>query len=142
MKKFLGYSVVIILVLGIGLYITMQFFLGGIVKKSVNKFGPGITQTKVELQGANISPLSGVGTLTGLSVGNPAGWSQTDARYEALLTISHNATLKAGKYWGNAGQQYLTGHRLSTSTHFVQNGPSHDGFAFPSRGQGALEPQK
>ena len=33
-----------------------------------------------------------------------------------LLTISHNATLKAGKYWGNAGQQYLTGHRLSPST--------------------------
>ena len=71
-----------------------------------------------------------------------SGWSQTDARYEALLTISHNATLKAGKYWGNAGQQYLTGHRLSPSTRFVQNGPSHDGFAFPSRGRGALEPQK
>ena len=71
-----------------------------------------------------------------------SGWSQTDARYEELLTISHNATLKAGKYWGNAGQQYLTGHRLSPSTRFVQNGPSHDGFAFPSRGRGALEPQK
>jgi hypothetical protein len=79
MKKVLGYTVVIVLVLGLGLYITMQFFLGGIVKKSVNKFGPGVTQTKVELQGANISPLSGVGTLTGLSVGNPAGWSQADA---------------------------------------------------------------
>ena len=70
---------------------------------------------------------------------NFSGWSQTDARYEALLNISHNATLKAGKYWGNAGQQYLTGHRLSPSTRFVQNGPSHDGFAFPSRGRGALE---
>ena len=79
MKKILGYSIVIVLVLGIGLYLTMQFFLGGIVKSAVNKFGPGITQTKVELQAANISPLSGVGTLTGLSVGNPAGWSQTDA---------------------------------------------------------------
>ena len=68
-----------------------------------------------------------------------SGWSQTDARYEALLTISHNATLKAGKYWGNAGQQYLTGHPLSPSTRFVQNGPSHDGFAFPARGRGALK---
>ena len=29
--------------------------------------------------------------------------AQNDARYQALLTISHNATLKAGKYWGNAG---------------------------------------
>ncbi len=73
---------------------------------------------------------------------NFSGWSPSDARYEAMLNISHNATLKAGKYWGNAGQQYLTGHRLSPSTRFVQNGPSHDGFAFPARGRGALEPQK
>lgn len=79
MKKLLGYTVVIVLVLGIGLYITMQFFLGGIVKNAVNRVGPTITQTKVELQAANISPFSGVGTLTGLSVGNPAGWSATDA---------------------------------------------------------------
>ena len=60
-----------------------------------------------------------------------SGWNSSDARYEALLTISHNATLKAGKYWGNAGQQYLTGHRLSPSTRFVQNGPSHDGVRVP-----------
>ena len=68
-----------------------------------------------------------------------SGWTQTDARYEALLNISHNATLKAGKYWGNAGQQYLTGHPLSPDTRFVQNGPSYDGFAFPARGRGAAE---
>ena len=79
MKKILGFTVVIVLVLAIGLYITMRFFLGDIVKSAVNKFGPSITQTKVELQAANISPLSGVGTLTGLSVANPVGWSQTDA---------------------------------------------------------------
>jgi 2-keto-3-deoxy-L-rhamnonate aldolase RhmA len=71
-----------------------------------------------------------------------SGWSQTDERYNALLMISRNATLKAGKYWGNAGQQYLEGHPLSGDTRFVQNGPSNDGFAFPSRGRGALEPQK
>ena len=32
-----------------------------------------------------------------------SGWSQTDPRYQSLLTISRNATLHAGKYWGNAG---------------------------------------
>ena len=68
-----------------------------------------------------------------------SGWTQSDDRYNRLLTISHNATLKAGKYWGNAGQQYLTGHPLSPDTRFVQNGPSHDGFAFPARGRGAAE---
>lgn len=79
MKKILGYSALVLVIIALGLYFTMQYFLGGIVKTAVNKVGPGITQTKVELQGANISPLSGVGTLTGLSVGNPAGWSPTDA---------------------------------------------------------------
>ena len=79
MKKILGISVLAVLVLVVGLYITMQFFLGSIVKAGVNKFGPSITQTRVELQGANISPLSGAGTLTGIVVGNPQGWSQADA---------------------------------------------------------------
>jgi hypothetical protein len=79
MKKILGYSVLVVLILGIGLYITMQFFLGDIVKTAVNRVGPNITQTKVQLQAANISPLSGEGTLTGLTVGNPPGWSAADA---------------------------------------------------------------
>src|SRR5947208_14700191 len=79
MKKILLFGGIFVVVLAIAAYVTMQFFLGGIVKAGVNKFGPGITQTKVELQAANISPLSGEGTLTGLAVGNPTGWSATDA---------------------------------------------------------------
>ena len=42
-----------------------------------------------------------------------SGWSQTDPRYQSLLTVSRNATLHAGKFWGNAGAQYLTGNPLS-----------------------------
>ena len=79
MKKVLGVSVLLLLIVVIGLYFTGQYFLGSIAKAGVNKFGPGVTQTKVELQDANISPFSGVGTLSGLTVGNPAGWSQADA---------------------------------------------------------------
>src|SRR5262245_20147440 len=88
MKKILGFSAVIVLVILLGLYITMQFFLGGIVKTAVNKFGPNITQTKVELRGATISPLSGEGNLTGLTVGNPAGWSANDAFRLAEVRIN------------------------------------------------------
>lgn len=76
MKKVLLYSTLGLAVLALVGYLTMQFFLGSIVKAGVNKFGPGITQTKVELQAANVSPLSGVGTLSGLTVGNPTGWSE------------------------------------------------------------------
>lgn len=74
------------LVLGLGglivliaVYIGAAYFLGSIVKAGVNSFAPKLTQTKVELQGAQISPLTGSGTLSGLSVGNPRGWSEGDA---------------------------------------------------------------
>jgi len=63
-----------------------------------------------------------------------SGWAQTDPRYQALLTVSRNATLRAGKFWGNAGAQYLTGNPLSPDVRFVQNGPSMDGWTPPSRG--------
>jgi hypothetical protein len=49
------------------------------VKAGVNAFGPKLTQTKVELAGATISPLTGSGTLRGLVVGNPKGWSENNA---------------------------------------------------------------
>jgi 4-hydroxy-2-oxoheptanedioate aldolase len=68
-----------------------------------------------------------------------SGWTQNDPRYQALLTISRNATLRAGKFWGNAGQQYLTGNPLSPDTRFVQNGPSMDGWTPPARGRGNAE---
>ena len=79
MKKAVWITLTSVLVLAVGGYIFRQFFLGSVVKAGVNKFGPGITQTKVQLDAANISPLSGAGTLTGLNVGNPKGWTEQDA---------------------------------------------------------------
>lgn len=64
-----------------------------------------------------------------------SGWAQSDPRYQSLLTVSRNATLRAGKFWGNAGAQYLTGNPLSPDVRFVQNGPSLDGWTPPARGR-------
>jgi hypothetical protein len=79
MKKVLLYLGIGVIALALIGYVTMQFFLGSAVKAGVNKFGPMMTQSKVELSGATLSPLSGVGTLTGLTVGNPQGWSAEPA---------------------------------------------------------------
>jgi 2-keto-3-deoxy-L-rhamnonate aldolase RhmA len=68
-----------------------------------------------------------------------SGFAQDDPRYQAMLTISRNAAAKAGKWWGNAGQQYLTGNPLSADTRFVQNGPSMDGWTPPRPGRSAVE---
>lgn len=75
MKKFAVYgSASLLVLLAVG-YVLTRFFLGSVVQAGVNRFAPAITQTRVELAGATISPLSGTGTLTGLVVGNPKGWS-------------------------------------------------------------------
>lgn len=73
---FVGGSVVAVALVG---YVVATFFLGSIVRKGVTSFGPTLTKTKVELASAAISPFTGSGTLTGLVVGNPEGWSANDA---------------------------------------------------------------
>jgi len=88
LKKILIYGTLTLLIIAIGAYITLQFFLGSIVKSGVNRMGPDITQTKVELKAATLSPLSGIGTLTGLSVGNPAGWTAENAFYLGQVHIN------------------------------------------------------
>ncbi|MDI1320854.1 MAG: hypothetical protein PSW75_11785 [bacterium] len=75
MKKILLVLAILVLV---G-YFVCAYFLGSVVKAGVNSFGPKLTQTKVELAGASISPLTGSGTLTGLTVANPKGWSEGNA---------------------------------------------------------------
>jgi hypothetical protein len=81
MKKVLLYVVVALLALVVIVYVAGQFFLGSAVKAGVNTVGPRLTQTKVVLADASISPLTGTGTLSGLAVGNPAGWSDRNAFY-------------------------------------------------------------
>jgi uncharacterized protein involved in outer membrane biogenesis len=48
------------------------------VTKGVNTFAPQITGTTVNLESARISPLSGSGSLSGLVIGNPDGWSDNN----------------------------------------------------------------
>lgn len=79
MMKFLKLAVLGLLVLLIGVYFVVAYALGSIVKSGVNSFGPKLTQTKVVLAGASLSPLTGSGTLSGLAVGNPKGWSEGNA---------------------------------------------------------------
>src|SRR4029077_11662656 len=62
-----------------------------------------------------------------------SGWAQTDARYQSMLTVTRNATLRAGKFWGNAGQQYLTANPWGAVVGLVKKGPSMDGGTPPAR---------
>ena len=68
-----------------------------------------------------------------------SGWAQNDPRYQDALIKVHDAALKYGKYFGNAGAQYLNGYVLSADTRMVQNGPARDGWTPPGRGGGPEE---
>lgn len=58
-----------------------------------------------------------------------SGFPQSDDRYQSLMTIVRDQTLKAGKFFGQANAQlYATGHALSKDARFFQNGPSNDGW--------------
>ncbi|HZJ32083.1 MAG TPA: aldolase/citrate lyase family protein [Vicinamibacterales bacterium] len=63
-----------------------------------------------------------------------SGWAQNDPRYQDAVIKVHDAALKYGKYFGNAGQQYLNGYVVSADTRMVQNGPARDGWTPPRTG--------
>jgi hypothetical protein len=73
--------------LGVIAVLIVAFMLGSIVKKGINHAGPQITQTSVVLEDASISPFSGKGTLKGLTVGNPVGWTTPRAFYLREISI-------------------------------------------------------
>jgi 2-keto-3-deoxy-L-rhamnonate aldolase RhmA len=64
-----------------------------------------------------------------------SGWSQNDPRYQDAIIKVHNAALKYGKFYGNAGAQYLSGYTVTEGTRMIQNGPARDGYT-PPRGGG------
>ncbi|MDD3180733.1 MAG: hypothetical protein PHQ04_10320 [Opitutaceae bacterium] len=87
MNKKLIYFGGAILALALVAYVGLTLFLGSVVKAGVNSFAPKLTQTKVELAGAHISPLTGSGTLSGLYVGNPNGWNSEKAFYLGKIHV-------------------------------------------------------
>ena len=62
-----------------------------------------------------------------------SGHAQTSEEYQRLIKQVHDATLKAGKIFGQANAAYASGHPLSKTTLFYQNGPSNDGWRPPAR---------
>jgi hypothetical protein len=98
MKKFILWSLGGLLVLLIVAGVVLANSLGPIVKAAVNSFGPKLTGTKVELAEAKVSPFSGSGTLTGLTVANPPGWNKEHAFSLGKITLSLDPKSLAGDH--------------------------------------------
>ncbi|MFI4956588.1 MAG: hypothetical protein ACHQAX_05215 [Gammaproteobacteria bacterium] len=69
----------ILFILG-ALAVGVVFFkLNGLVKMGIERYGSEITGTPVKLSMAEISPMSGKGSLTNFSIGNPPDFKAKDA---------------------------------------------------------------
>lgn len=78
MKKVLIGVAVIVVVLAIAVY----WFVGNLdslVKTAIETSGSDITKTEVTLEKVELSPTSGAGSLSGLTMGNPAGFESDHA---------------------------------------------------------------
>ncbi|WP_207262541.1 hypothetical protein [Desulfovibrio sp. Huiquan2017] len=79
MKKYIFIGAGVILAGIITAIVLVILNLGDLIKTAVEEFGPPITKTEVRLGSADISVLSGAGTLTNFYLGNPRGFKMPSA---------------------------------------------------------------
>jgi hypothetical protein len=87
MSRKLQWIAGIVAVLLVAGYFGASLVVGSIVRTGVDRFAPAITGTPVRLESASLSPLLGGGTLRGLFVGNPKGWSGDKALYFGKIHV-------------------------------------------------------
>jgi hypothetical protein len=79
MKKYIFIGVGVLVVAIIGIVILAIMNLGSIIKTATEEYGPQFTKTEVRLGSADISILSGSGSLNEFYLGNPKGFSMPSA---------------------------------------------------------------
>lgn len=69
-------------------------------------------------------------------LGNFSGYDPKSPEYQDLVKKIHDATIKAGKFFGATDPSYAKGRPDSADFRFLQNGPSFDGWTPPKQGGG------
>ncbi|MBI5386916.1 MAG: hypothetical protein HZA90_19765 [Verrucomicrobia bacterium] len=78
MKKLLRIFLVLVVIVVLAV-VAVAYFMGSIIKTGVETFGPKVAKVETKLDSANISFLSGKGSLKGIFVGNPEGFKAPSA---------------------------------------------------------------
>src|SRR5271169_880370 len=90
MKRFekIFWSVVLVLiVLAIIGAVIFSLFLGDIVKKGVETFGPEMTRVSVKVDEVHVSLLTGSAGVKGLVIGNPQGYQSPQAISAGTIAV-------------------------------------------------------
>ena len=86
LKKIAIGVVVLLLVIAGGVYFLFSN-LDSIIKAAIEKYGTAATLAEVKLDSVKISITSGEGALTGLTVGNPKGFTTPQALSLGLISV-------------------------------------------------------
>lgn len=78
MKKPVKIIIGLVVLLVIAL-VVVAFSINGIIKTGVETVGPKVTKVSIKLDGVSVMPLSGGGSVKGLVVGNPQGYTAETA---------------------------------------------------------------
>jgi len=79
MWKKLGIALAVLLVLIAGAAYFLFANLDSLIKAAIEKYGSAATQTEVSVDSVHLSLTSGAGSISGISIGNPAGFSSNQA---------------------------------------------------------------
>ena len=79
MKKWLIRIIVAVVILLVIAGVAVGLFLDKAVKKGVETYGPELTKVSIKLDSVGLSVLSGSGSVKGLEVGNPEGYTAPTA---------------------------------------------------------------
>jgi uncharacterized protein involved in outer membrane biogenesis len=87
-KKILVRGLIVLLLLIVVAALVASLFLGSIVKKGVETFGPQITKVNITLDSVSVGLLTASGSVKGLIVGNPDGYKTPQAISVGLASAS------------------------------------------------------
>ena len=79
MKKWLVRIVVAVVIVLVIAVVALGLFFDKAVKKGVETYGPELTKVSIKLDSVSLSVLSGSGSVKGLEVGNPEGYTAPTA---------------------------------------------------------------
>lgn len=91
LKKLLIAVVVLIIVIA-GAFYLLYSNLGSIVKAAIEKYGAAATQAQVTVNSVTLSATSGQGTISGLVVGNPPGFTAPHSFELGSVTLAINTS--------------------------------------------------
>jgi len=96
MKKLGIACLVVVLVLGGGA-VFLYTHLDRIVAAAIEKYGTAAAQADVRVSGVSLAPMSGSGSMSGLTVANPQGFSSSKAISLGTIKVSVDPHSIAGK---------------------------------------------